>query len=154
MPGSYGLAASVILGLTVGVAIVIIFSIGFQTKSTKPANFVTRIAIVTIPANNTSEGGCDCFDPKIIKVAIGANNTVRWVNEDSLPYTIASDTDYKDPTTGIAFGTEARSDQEGGQFIMPGKYYEFTFREPGSFGYHSIPHPELKGQVIVYSNIP
>ena len=147
-----GLSASVIAGLAVDVALVIMFSTGFQPKITKPSGLVTKISIVTIPVNNTSEDGCHCFDPKIIRVVIGVNNTVRSVNEDSLPYTVASDTDYKDPASHIAFTTEARSDHEGGPFIMPRAYYEFTFREPGTFAYHSVPHPDLKGQVIVYSN--
>ena len=150
MTGNSPLSVAVVAGLTVGIAFVVIISLGFQTKRALPEDIVMKSAVVKIPANSTAEDGCQCFDPKNMKVIIGLNNTVRWVNEDDLPYTVASDNDYKDPVTGIPFTTESRSLQDGGPFIMPrGGYYEFTFNEPGVFPYHSIPHPQLKGSVVV-----
>jgi FtsP/CotA-like multicopper oxidase with cupredoxin domain len=33
--------------------------------------------------------------------------------------------------------------------IKPGQSYRFTFTEPGTFAYHTEPHPWMKGTVIV-----
>lgn len=132
--------APVIVGLAVGAAFVIIL---FSVSSSNSDATSDKVSIVTI-----SDGPDPNFEPNVIRVVIGINNTVRWINEDSVPYTIASDTDYRDPYSG-PFSTEGRAAEEGGAFVMPGQFFEFTFTKAGIFDYHSLPRPQMKGTVVV-----
>jgi plastocyanin len=106
--------APVIVGLAVGAAFVIIL---FSVSSSNSDATSDKVSIVTI-----SDGPDPNFEPNVIRVVIGINNTVRWINEDSVPYTIASDTDYRDPYSG-PFSTEGRAAEEGGAFVMPGQFF-------------------------------
>ncbi len=92
-------AAPVIAGLAIGIAFILVLSSPFvdPTSSSKARIPISRhdVSTVIIPKDASLQGGD--FEPEIIKVGIGINNTIRWVNEDTLPYTVVSDTDYKDP---------------------------------------------------------
>lgn len=149
MAGS-GLGAAVGAGLAVGTAFVIMFSsfsaISFQTNS--------DLSEVIIIEGASLETIASEYDPEVIKVKIGVNSTVRWINQDSIPHGVTSDNGYEDPSTGEQFDVRGRSASEGGYFIMPGETYEFTFREPGEFGYHMEPHPWMRGSVIVLPAFP
>jgi plastocyanin len=138
-----GAYAPVIAGMVVGVAFIIMFSFPYSINQ-NVAIIPKQVSIVTIPKEAHDKN----FEPSTIKVVIGLNNTVRWMNEDSVPYTIVSDTDYIDPYSGW-FTTEKRSEEKGGSFVMPGQFFEFTFTKPGEYGYHSVPHPQMRGTVIV-----
>jgi plastocyanin len=83
--------------------------------------------------------------PKIANLTLGMNNRVTWINEDNVPHAIVSDTDYKDPISG-EFNSLVQV--EGG-FILPRHTFEFTFTEPGEYGYHHEPHPWVQGKIIV-----
>jgi len=86
--------APVIAGITVGIAFIILFS--FQSNE---QNVIAKqVSIVTIPEGVAGQD--KNFEPPIIKVVIGLNNTVRWMNEESIPYTVVSDDDYVDPQSG------------------------------------------------------
>jgi plastocyanin len=91
--------------------------------------------------------------PKIITVIIGVNNTVRWINQDSLLHSIVADND-NDPdffnATSLEHASFNTSDNTGkSNFLLPGQIFEFTFTKAGVFGYHGVPGPQMRGTVIV-----
>jgi len=71
------------------------------------------------------------FEPHEVKVSAGA--TVRWVNRDQAPHSIA---------------------MEGGRpgssgMLDPGKEHALTFRDPGRVTYRCGVHPTMLGIVFV-----
>lgn len=78
---------------------------------------------------------------------LGLNNKVRWINQDTVPHTITTDSYYIDPISG-KFDSRERPAEERGAFVMPGHSYEFTFTMPGEYHYHHEPHPWIYGTII------
>jgi plastocyanin len=74
------------------------------------------------------------FDPKVIKVVIGVNNTVTWESDDYLLETVTSNTGLFD--SGL---------------LTEGNTWSYTFTSPGTYDYHSTTHPSQMGEVIVVS---
>jgi plastocyanin len=70
------------------------------------------------------------FTPKELTVAVGT--TVKWVNHDDIPHTIAN----KDK----AFRSQALDTDDS---------YSFTFTSAGTFDYFCGLHPHMVGKVIV-----
>ena len=105
-------------------------------------------AVVQILEGASIEGSEAYLAPQTATVVIGINNTVLWINEDTVPHTITTDDDYRDPISG-AFDSRDRPNEEGGPFVMPQGTYEFTFTEPGAYYYHHEPHPWITGTIIV-----
>ena len=135
----------VMAGLASGIALVIVFSM-FSVSS--PNHGSREISVVVIPEGASLESNPAFLVPDVIKVKIGANNTVRWVSEDTVPHGLVSDTGYKDPVSGPLNSLEQQEQIPGG-FIREGQPFEFTFTEPGEYGYHGEPHPWMQGTVIV-----
>ena len=107
-----------------------------------------KVVIVIIPEGSslpTSEH--NNFEPAVIKVIIGINNTVRWVNQDSTFSSIRADEDASDPQFWRATHLDEISNVN--LLLSPGDTFEFTFTKPGEYGYHSEPHPHKHGTVIV-----
>jgi len=75
------------------------------------------------------------FNPNTLMVKTGT--TVTWVNLDTAPHTIASD-----PGSPVAFSSGS---------LSTGASYQFTFSQPGTFGYHCTIHPTMTGKIIVQS---
>jgi plastocyanin len=124
------------IGLAVGVVLIVIVSLIFDGQSIPLGN---KFSLVVIPNNAT--GTESSFEPKIIKVVIDVNNTVRWVNQDTVPAMIEADND-SDP--------DFYNVTKGFVFIMPNKTFEYTFTKVGEFGYHGKPWQH--GTVIVLSH--
>src|SRR5690606_21079588 len=82
------------------------------------------------------------------RATIGIDNRVVWTNEDSVAHTVTSDTGYEDPYSGV-FDSQARPQEEGGPFVMPGETYEFLFTQLGTYEYHCVPHPWMQAQIEV-----
>lgn len=108
------------------------------------------ISEVIIPKGAANPSTTKTLDPATIDVTIGVNNTVRWINNDTVPHSVVSDIEYIDNNTGKKF--DLSTETKDGGFIMPGRYYEFTFTEPGTYGYHGEPHPWIRGTVIVHED--
>lgn len=73
------------------------------------------------------------FSPSKITVKKGA--TVEWLNKDSVGHTATKD-------LGEVSGPESKILDEGAR-------YRYIFNEAGSFNYHCVPHPFMKGIVEV-----
>lgn len=70
-------------------------------------------------------------DPEI---EIPAGTIVRWVNRDPVVHTSTADGDnpvWSSPS------------------LAPGDVYEVTFDAPGNFTYHCVPHPFMRGTIVV-----
>ena len=68
------------------------------------------------------------FNPATLTVSSGT--TVTWMNNDSAPHQIKSDT----------FNSSA---------LNQGEKFEFKFDTPGTFNYSCSIHPSMKGTIIV-----
>ena len=64
--------------------------------------------------------------------SIPAGGTVTWYNSDANQHTVTSDNG--------TFGSPT---------LNSGERWSFTFTTPGTYGYHCIPHPMMKGTIIV-----
>ncbi|MGI0060905.1 MAG: cupredoxin domain-containing protein, partial [Nitrosotalea sp.] len=90
---------------------------------------------VIIPVNSSLISNGFTFVPAVVKTLIGINNTVRWINMDSDANDITSD------TGSFSSGV-----------IEPGYAWMHIFDKAGTYGYHSVIHPWLKGTIIVTAN--
>lgn len=139
------ISVPVVVGLASGIALIIIFSL---SSTSSPEHGSKEISVVVIPDGASLESNPPFLVPEVIKVKIGVNNTVRWVSEDTVPHGLFSDTGYVDPISG-PLDSMAQQEQLPGGFIREGQTFEFTFTEPGEYGYHGEPHPWMQGTVIV-----
>jgi plastocyanin len=135
-----GATTPVVAGLAVGIAFVALLSIYFAGESAKYNEKAAsdQIAIILLPSGLACAGCQENFEPQTIKVVIGANNTVRWVNNDLFPGMIEADND-NDPL----FYTITKDFV----IIESGKSFEFTFTKAGEYGYHG--KPWQRGTVVV-----
>lgn len=131
-------AVPIIIGLVVGIAFVVSFSMlaaTFQEQSS-----ISESPVVVIPEGSSLQSSeRNNFEPETITVVIGVNNTVTWVNEDTVPVGVSAD-NRSDPD----FFNATQS-----KFLMPDETFAFTFGEPGTFGYHAEPGPWRQGTVRV-----
>lgn len=119
----------VIIGLAIGIAFVVLFATMFANQRTTVPSIGKRVSEVIIPRNAVMVGN-PAFEPNPIKVMIGVNNTVRWVNQDDAWAWIAADNE-SDP----AFYNATKDSV----FILPNKTFDYTFTKAGEFGYHGKP---------------
>jgi plastocyanin len=91
---------------------------------------VAGLIIIENDASNPSSG--KSYSPRNSTVVIGWNNTVSWLNQDLAPSSITSDWNLFD----------------SGQ-ILPGADWHHEFECAGNYGYHSEPHPWMKGWIRV-----
>ena len=118
-------------GLAAGVAFVMLFAL-YEPKPVE--------STVIIPEGSSySESGKN-FTPETITVMIGVNNTVVWVNQDTVPGSVIAN-DQGDPDFFNATNKPI--------FLLPGDEFRYTFTRSGEFDYHSEPHPWKHGTVIV-----
>jgi plastocyanin len=136
----------VAIGLAAGIGFVILFSIIFVSHDN---NNASHVSIVIIPKDAALASSGRNFEPATIKVVIGMNNTVRWVNEDMVPSSVVAN-NYDD--IGFYNATEdALGNPTDQSLLNPHESFEYTFTKEGMFGYHSVPHPWMHGTVTVSS---
>lgn len=135
-------------GLAIGIAFIIVFTLVIGFDSTGFVKEKPRHVTVIIPKGSslpTSEH--NNFEPAAIKVVVGVNNTVRWVNQDITSSSIRAD-NMSDPEFYKATHLDDEDDSVK-LLLEPGDTFEFTFTMAGKFGYHSEPHPHKHGTIIV-----
>jgi plastocyanin len=89
---------------------------------------------VIIPKGSANADNQSHLIPEEITVVLGKNNTVTWINEDSVPRTLVSDDKNYPWSTGL---------------MNPGESSSVTFDKTGVFSYHGNPGPWITGSVIV-----
>ena len=116
----------------------VVIAPGFN--STSPTATTTSVVCpsaqcknVTIPsgASTTAPG----FTPDTITVMIGVNNTIYWINTDTVIHTATSD-----QGAPSAFNTGN---------IPPGTSAQVTILVPGTYTYHCNYHSIMTGKIIV-----
>jgi len=80
------------------------------------------------------------FQPAHIRIVIGLNNTVSWINDDTAPHTVTSTTV---PSGAASF--------DSGN-MNPGAVYTHTFTQPGNYAYYCQYHSWMQGTVTVVSS--
>jgi len=75
--------------------------------------------------------------PFNVTVTIGVNNTVRWVNDDTVDHTVSA---FIAPPGGLMFNSG---------LIGPGKAFTATLTVPGVYKYTCSWHQWLAGQITV-----
>jgi plastocyanin len=96
----------------------------------------------TLPSQSSTLRG-QGYEPDVVTVVIGVNNTVKWVNEDSdvfLGLTVSVPHTITNPQGAFDSGLLATGDTFTHVFTTPGTYY-----------YHCDYHPWQKGWVVVKS---
>jgi len=66
------------------------------------------------------------------KLEVVVGTTVEWTNRDPLPHSVTA---------------VDRSFNSG--LIQPGKTYRHTFTKAGTFNFFCMPHPFMKGTIVV-----
>lgn len=74
------------------------------------------------------------LEPQVIKVVLGYNNTVTWINVDNMVHTMVGE-DNKNPWST--------------KVMKPGESSSVTFNNAGIFAYHGDPGPWISGTIIV-----
>jgi len=119
--------------VAIAVALVILFTGQLHINSTNS----TSLSIVQVSIENGS--GVNPNSPGYslpeITVVIGINNTVKWVNYDSMPHTV----------------TAVDGSFDSGN-LDPGQSFVHTFNTPGTYVYVCIYHHWMEGTVIVISS--
>ena len=88
--------------------------------------------LIMIEKNASNPISGKSYFPENSTVVIGWNNTVSWINQDVTPSSITSDWNLFDSAT-----------------ILPGGDWKHDFECAGNYGYHSEPHPWVKGWIRV-----
>jgi predicted secreted protein with PEFG-CTERM motif len=96
---------------------------------------------ITAGAGSSANAACvtakNCFAPNPLTVAPGV--AVTWTNTDTASHTV---------TSGKVTDNDAGSLFDSG-LIKPGKTFQFTFANAGTFNFFCTVHPWMAGQVIV-----
>ena len=66
------------------------------------------------------------------RITVSVGTTVEWTNSDPLPHTVT-----------------ANDNSFNSGLIQPGKTYRHTFTKAGTFNYYCVPHPFMKGVIVV-----
>lgn len=104
--------------------------------SSQPLQTTTpTIAVVPAEELNTIVIKDFTFNPANLTIKTGT--PVTWVNQDGAVHQI--DSDSKIP---VAFVSDS---------LAHGASFRFVFTQPGSYTYHCIYHPTMKGAIIVQS---
>lgn len=67
-----------------------------------------------------------------VRIEVAAGTTIRWTNRDQVDHTVT-----------------AQDGSWNSGIIRPGETWERTFSGPGTYDFYCIPHPFMKGTVVV-----
>jgi len=103
-----------------------------ETQTPTPTPTTSASATKTPSSNNVTVNIKNfVFDPATTTIKPGTR--VTWVNNDSVPHTVTSDSG-----SLLNSGT-----------LAPGQSFSFSFSSATSVNYHCALHPAMKGTVIV-----
>jgi len=112
-----------------------------QYQSNSIQNQQNNQISITSGAGASASADCvsaqNCFHPNPLSISPGI--TVTWTNTDQLSHTITSGRS-SDDTTGTLFDSG---------LVNPGRTFQFTFTNSGTYDYFCTIHPWLTGQVVV-----
>lgn len=95
--------------------------------------FTAGVAGLIVIENNASDPfSGKSYSPRNSTVVIGWNNTVSWINQDIAPSSVTSNWNLFDSGP-----------------ILPENEWRHDFECAGNYGYHSEPHPWMKGWIRV-----
>jgi plastocyanin len=105
----------------------------YQTVSQTSLNGTVVLLPMDVGLNRTLN-----FQPATIRVVIGINNTVVWVNDDPIQHTVTS---LSIPHGALRFDSG---------ILNQGQTFTWTFKVPGTYKYYCSIHPDwMRGTVIV-----
>ena len=128
------LIIGIIIGIGLLTALVVFIIYTEEPKQILVIKDYGNLVNVIITRGSSNPENPDNYLPKEIKVVLGINNTIQWINQDETPNSVVSDTGLFD--SGI---------------ILPNGRWTHTFETSGVYGYHAEPHPWMKGKIIVES---
>ena len=103
-----------------------------DTVAARPAGAAPARPAPARPPQRTVRNGMKNMNYLQGRLVVRVGTTVEWTNNDPLPHTVtASDKSFD---SGL---------------IQPGKSYRHTFTKAGTFNYFCVPHPFMKGVVVV-----
>jgi plastocyanin len=113
-----------------------------QTPTPVPSSTVSTSPILPNNASTTQIENPQNTNPKTVKVnianfafgpssvQISVGDTVKWLNEDSVPH-------------------QVHGDNFDSGLIRHGYTYSYTFTKPGTYNYVCSIHPEMQGTITV-----
>ena len=116
-------------------------SVALPSLSTSSVNQITIALGAGASANAACVSTNNCFAPNPLSVAVGT--TVTWTNTDTVMHVICSG-----KPADAACGTVFEDDS-----LKPGKTFQFTFANAGTYAYYCSVHPWMTGQVVVGSGV-
>jgi plastocyanin len=96
---------------------------------------VVAVFVLALPANGLAATIAIKINPTAFaptNVTIDFNDTVKWTNADKVNRQLVADSG--------AFASP---------ILKPGESYSFTFKTPGTYGYHDALKPAVKGKITV-----
>jgi plastocyanin len=134
-----------ILGIMMlAIFLLVITSWQLHTENTNSQS--PQITTVIIPQGAEDPTSGKNYEPQYIRVMIGINNTVKWINDDTTLSSVFAD-NQTDPNFFNA--THKQTSEKNLNILKQGESFEYTFTKVGYFGYHSEPHPWMRGWVTV-----
>jgi len=97
-----------------------------------PAPSTPRAPVSTAPAALMVRTGMKNINYLRSKLEVVVGTTIEWTNRDPLPHSVTA---------------VDRSFNSG--LIQPGKTYRHTFTKAGTFNFFCMPHPFMKGTIVV-----
>ncbi len=119
------------------------FSISTVGNNIPPSsnNEIDMVLGAGASASATCVAANNCFSPDPLYVSPGT--TVTWTNTDTVSHTV---------TSGKVSDNNAGSLFDSG-LVKPGKTFQFTFANTGTYDYVCTVHPWMVGQVIVGNGV-
>ena len=131
----------------------IVYYPAHQTTSTTTALVLAdpHNVTVTILPGAASATRDLTYSPNLITVVVGYNATVIWLNNDTSTHTVTANA--SDSTIDPRFTTFGPiGPQSAWNNIVQGQKLNFTFTNPGTYGYFCSYHSNMAGTIKVVAN--
>jgi len=83
------------------------------------------------------------------EITITAGTTVTWINKDPVGHTVTEGVPESPKPANQRLFDSANAAQGEYDVMLQGQSWSFTFTTPGTYHYYCLPHPYMKGRVIV-----